>query len=117
MMHGRIWKVALLNWVMLAAAANSNLSQPNWQIAGNYSSAADCVAAIGEKLAAGSVAGGIASWTSRELGAVSGTGAGASPSVTPLVCLPANHPWVASVGNADSSGQGQEQRPGVPPTQ
>ncbi len=114
-MQGKIWKTALLGWVMLVAAASSNPSQPDWKIAGSYASATDCVAAIGEKLATSSVVGGLASWASGALGAASG--AGTSPTVAPFVCLPSNHPWVASVGGASPSGQGQETPPAAPPAQ
>lgn len=116
MMRRKIWKVALLNWVLLTAAANSNPSQPNWKIAGNYASATDCVAAIGEKLAANSVVGGIAGWASGALGAASGTGGAASSNIAPFVCLPASHPWVASIGGAGSGVQGQSGRLAAPPT-
>jgi hypothetical protein len=117
MMHHKIWKVALLNWVLLAAAANSNPNQPNWKIAGSYANATDCLAAIGGNLATSSVVSGIAGWASSELGAASGTGVATSSGVTPFVCVPANHPWVASIKGAASGSPGQGGQSGNQPAQ
>ncbi len=110
MMRGGIWKVALLNWVMLAAAAGSSPNQPNWQAAGSYASATDCIAAIGEKLAAGSVVSGIAGWASGALGANSGS-SGQAANTTPMVCLPSSHPWVTGAAGAGSAGGGAAAQP------
>jgi hypothetical protein len=115
MMRGRIWKVALLNWVLLTAAAGSSPNQPNWQASGSYTSATDCVAAIGAKLAAGSVVSGIAGWASSALGAASGSSSQAS-NVAPMVCLPSNHPWVTSAAAGTSSGAGATAQPTAPST-
>jgi hypothetical protein len=115
-MRDKFWKVTLLNWVLLAAAANSTPTQPNWKIAGNFGTATDCVAAIGENLAAKSVMGGIASWASSEMGTASGTTSNPPSNVTPLVCVPANHPWATSLAGAAPSGQGQSAPPNAQPT-
>lgn len=110
MMRGRIWKVILLNWVLLTAAAGSSPNQPNWQVSGSYGSATDCVAAIGAKLAAGSVVSGIAGWASSALGAVSGSSS-QTANAAPMVCLPSNHPWVTSAAAGTSSGAGATAQP------
>ena len=101
---------------MLAAAANSNPGQPNWKIAGNYANATDCVAAIGQNVAENAITSGIFGWASGELGSASGAAAPAAPSVAPLVCLPSDHPWVASVGGAGPSGQGRGAQPAAQPS-
>jgi hypothetical protein len=117
MMDRGIWKVALLNWVMLAAAANSNPAQPNWRIAGNYASATACVAAIGQNLATSAITGDIAGWASGALGSNLASGAATAPStVAPVVCLPADHPWVASVEGPGTGGGQPGGAPGAPPT-
>ena len=116
-MDRRIWTVALLNWVMLAAAANSNPNQPNWRIAGSYASATACVAAIGQNIATSAITGDIAGWASGALGSSLATGAATPPNVTPVVCLPADHPWVASIQGAGSGGPEQSGQPAARPTQ
>lgn len=113
-----IWKTAVLNWVMLMAAANSNPSQPNWRIAGSYASATACIAGIGQSLAENSITSSITSeitgWASSQLGSVAsapGTGAAAPTDIAPMVCLPDTSPWVASLGGAGPGGA----LPGGPP--
>lgn len=116
MMDRRFWKVALLNWVLLAAAANSNPNQPNWRIAGSYASATACVAAIGQNVAESAITGDITGWASGALGSALANNAATSPTVAPVVCLPSDHPWVESIqGGAGPSGP--EQGPGARPTQ